>query len=146
MREDGYLYYDNTDRASFNRIPINVTSGKAIGPAETLLQSNDSTVFPDDFAIDPQGNAWMTADLLSELDLLPDVTKGGRGKFRVVSGAEEDGRVLGWTAAKFGTKEEDLKRGSLYVTTNGGPLEYAYQNWTAGGMLVRVDTADLTML
>ncbi|MCJ1330020.1 hypothetical protein MMC10_006701 [Thelotrema lepadinum] len=147
VREDGYLYYDNTDRASFNRIPIDVTTGKTTGPAETLLQSDTSKVFPDDFAIDERGNAWMTADAdaLSELDFLPDVTKGGDVGFKVVSGAEEDGRVLGWTAAKFGTTEEDLKRGSLYVTTNGGPTEYVYQNWTVGGMVVRVDTADLEM-
>ncbi|KAL9115492.1 MAG: hypothetical protein Q9227_000813 [Pyrenula ochraceoflavens] len=139
---DGYLYYDNTDRSTFNRIPINLHTGAAIGPAQTLAQTTDRAALSDDFTIDLEGNAWVTADLISELDLLPSVTNGPASAELVAKPLTDPG-ITGWTASKFGTRLEDLKRGSLYVTTNGGPLNYAYKNWTHGGTLVRLDTAQL---
>jgi hypothetical protein len=138
------LYYDNTNKATFNKIPIDLHTGKPTGPAETLLQSTTAEIFPDDFTIDFQGNVWLTADINGELDLLPSAASGsGSVGFNIVAGSEEDKSNTGWTAAQFGTKKEDVERGSLYVTTNGGPLNYPYQNWTAGGMLIRLDTVEL---
>lgn len=61
----------------------------------------------------------------------------------VVAGARNDKSNTGWTSAQFGTKKEDVERGSLYVTTDGGPMNYIYQNWTARGMLIRLDTVEL---
>lgn len=139
-----YLYFDNTDRTSFHRIPIDLGSGRATGPVTTLLRSDSSTVTPDDFVIDFRNNVWLTADLLGELDFLPGAATPGATSTQaeLVAGSKYDQKVAGWTAAQFGTKVEDVAKGSLYVTTNGGPLNYATRNWTSGGQLIRLDTAD----
>ena len=149
---DDYLYYTNTNRASFNRIPIDPLTGKARGPAQTIQLVNDVTTYgTDDFALDFDGNAWITADLQSELGLLPDAVGENSTAFRhpqdpnfeIVAGSPTDQRIAGLTAARFGIRKADLKRGSLYITTNGGPLNNPSANWTNGGQLIRVDTADL---
>jgi sugar lactone lactonase YvrE len=141
------LYYDNTNRATFNKIPIDLHTGHPTGPAETIVQSTTAEIFPDDFTVDFLGNAWMTADIWGQLDLLPRATLStsnrGNVKVDIVAGSKEAKSNTGWTAAQLGTKQEDLKRGSLYVTTNGGPINYVYSNWTAGGMLLRLDTVGL---
>lgn len=46
------LYYDNTDKATFNKILIDLSTGHATGPAVTLVQSTTAEIFPDDFTID----------------------------------------------------------------------------------------------
>ncbi|TVY78201.1 hypothetical protein LSUE1_G004181 [Lachnellula suecica] len=135
------LYYDNTDKATLNKIPVDLNTGKATGPAVTLLQSTVTEIFPDDFTIDFEGNIWMTADLWGQLDLIP----GAASTASTNASSKEDKSNTGWTAAKFGTKQEDLRRGSLYITTNGGPINYIYSNWTAGGALLRIDTVDLVL-
>ena len=141
------LYYDNTDKATFNKIPIYLATGHATGPAVTLVQSTIAEIFPDDFTVDFEGNVWMTADIWGQMDLLPSaaVSSSAAGTVRldIVSGMKGDEVITGWTAAKFGTKEEDVRRGSLYITSNGGPVNYYFSNWTAGGMLLRLDTVDL---
>ncbi|TVY23420.1 hypothetical protein LHYA1_G008001 [Lachnellula hyalina] len=140
----GDLYYSNTNKATFNKIPIDIHTGKATGPAEILLQSTTREIFPDDFAIDLYGNVWMASDLYGELDLLIGAASGaGTVTLDIVAGSRNDKSNTGWTSAQFGTRKEDVERGSLYVTTNGGPLNYIYQNWTAGGMLIRLDTVEL---
>lgn len=138
------LYYDNSYKSTLNKIPIDLKTGKATGPAETILQSTDSKFFPDDFAIDFEGNVWVCSDPLGELDFLSGAAAGANSvTVDVVAGSTEDEKNTGWTAAQFGTKQEDLKRGSLYITTNGGPGNYANKTFTAGGMLIRIDTAEL---
>jgi len=142
------LYYDNTNRATFNRIPVDLRTGKATGKAETIVQSTIAEIFPDDFTIDFRGNVWMAADIWGQMDLLPgaaSVSASGSGTVAVdiVAGSKDEKSITGWTAAKFGTKLEDVKRRSLYVTTNGGPVNYLFSNWTAGGMLLRLDTVEL---
>ncbi|TVY17006.1 hypothetical protein LARI1_G004857 [Lachnellula arida] len=141
---DEDLYYSNTNKATFNKISVDVHTGKATGPAEILLQSTTGEIFPDDFTIDTHGNVWLASDLYGELDLLTGAAFGtGTMTLDIVAGSRNDKSNTGWTSAQFGTRKEDVKRGSLYVTTNGGPLNYIYQNWTAGGMLIRLDTVEL---
>jgi len=140
---DGYLYYDNTNRATFCRIPIDRLTGQPLGPAEILVKSNIDTIFPDDFVIDFAGNAWMTSDKLSEVSLLRNVGSGEHPVIEIVAGDRSDASIAGFTAAHFGTSKMDLERGALYVTTNGGPVNYFFSNWTSGGMLLRYDTAQM---
>ncbi|KAH6664288.1 hypothetical protein B0J14DRAFT_608205 [Halenospora varia] len=138
------LYFDNTNRATFCKIPIDLDTGKSTGAATVLVESDKA--FPDDFTIDFKGNAWMAADLYGEMDFLPMAAAGieaGSSTLEIVVGSRGDIQDSGWTAAKFGTKRRDVRSGALYVTTNGGPLGYIYQNWTAGGMLLRIDTINL---
>ncbi|RMZ85808.1 hypothetical protein DV737_g504, partial [Chaetothyriales sp. CBS 132003] len=140
---DGYLYYDNTDTGNFHRIPIDVLTGEAIGQAETLVDNAYPAVIFDDFTLDFAGNAFVVSGR-GEVALLRDVVSGAHPTIDIVAGNTSDTRITGHTAAKFGLSRADLKRGSLYATTSGGAVEYLFNNWTAGGMLVRkVNAASL---
>ena len=163
-----YLYFDNTNKATFNRVKVDSKTGEKKGEVETLVKSDIETIFPDDFTVDWEGNVWMTADVWGQMDLLEGVaadsssssspssypssmTTGGKdddvgdaeGDLQIVAGTKGDEVITGWTAAKFGTRMEDVRRGSVYVTTNGGPVNYYFGNWTSGGMFVRLDAVEL---
>lgn len=134
---NGYLYYDNTNQVTFNRIPINATTGKATGPAELLIDQEFANIFPDDFTLDFAGGAWLACEY-GHIAYFEGVGSGKQPGIKAVAGNATG--PVGLTAAKFGTTQEDLKRGSLYVTTNGGPFTYGSEN-PAQGLLVRYDTA-----
>lgn len=65
------------------------------------------------------------------------------GNFSAVAGSKTNSEETGWTAAKLGIKKEEIGKCSLFVTTSGGPVTCYFSNWTAGGMLLRIDTIDL---
>lgn len=136
----GYLYYDNSNTVNFYRIPINATSGTATGPAELLVDNEFSNIFPDDFTLDFAGNAWLACEY-GHIAFFEGVGSGNSPESIVAVAANATG-PHGLTAAKFGTTEEDLIRGSLYVTTNGNPFLYGTDN-PPQGQLVRYDTAVL---
>jgi hypothetical protein len=142
---DSNLFYDNSNRATFSRIPIDLHTGQATGPAITLFQGSSEEILPDDFAIDFEANAWVVTG--GQMFLLPGAAEPTAGSLSVtmefVAGSATETRITGWTSARFGTRQADVERGSLYVTTDGGPAGYRDGNFTAGGMLVRIDTADL---
>lgn len=136
---NGYLYYDNTNQVTFNRIAINTTMGHATGSAETLVDNEFANIFPDDFALDVAGNAWLACEY-GHIAFFEGVTSGKRPGIKAV--VQNVTMPNGFSAARFGTTEEDLKRGSLYVSTNGGPYSYGSGN-PARGQLVRFDTSAL---
>jgi len=142
---DSDLFYDNSNRATFNRIPIDLHTGQATGPAITLFQGSSDEILPDDFAIDFEANAWVVTG--GQMFLLPGAAAPTAGSLsfslEFVAGSATETRITGWTSTRFGTQQADIERGSLYVTTDGGPLAYRDGNFTAGGMLVRIDTAEL---
>ncbi|CZR69570.1 uncharacterized protein PAC_19470 [Phialocephala subalpina] len=140
---DSNLYYDNSNKATFNRIPVDLHTGQATGPAVTLFQGSSAEILPDDFAIDFEGNAWVVTG--GQMFLLPGATGSQSIGMEFVAGSVTETRITGWTSTKFGTRQADVERGSVYVTTDGGPLAYRDGNFTAGGMLVRIDTADLKL-
>jgi hypothetical protein len=136
------LYYTNTNKASLSRIPLNMTTGEAIGLAETLVQSPQ--IYPDDFTVDFDGNVWLASDAYNQLVLLPNMTSNSvseSSNIQFISGSHQAKKFMGLSATAFGTGALDLQRGSLYVTTNGGMEEYKYKNWTMGGSLLRYDIA-----
>lgn len=141
---DQNLYFTNTNKASSSRVPLDMTTGRATGPVETLVQTPN--ISPDDFTLDFQGNVWLASDAYNELVLLANVTAtpasaSASSNIQIVAGSPNATRVLGLSAAAFGNSALDLQRGSLYVTTNGGAEEYLYRNWTMGGSLLRYDVA-----
>ena len=89
----------------------------------------------------------MAADVLGEMDLLRGTAKANlfcyQVGFEAVAGSATDQSITGWTAAKFRTNEADIRRGSLYITTNGGLVNYFFSNWTAEGILLRLNTVRL---
>lgn len=135
-----YLYYDNTNQVTFSRIPIDSTTGATTGPAELLVDQEFANIFPDDFTLDTTGNAWLACQY-GHIAYLEGATAGKRPNITAVAG-NATGLPHGLTAAKFGTTAEDLKRGSLYVTTNGDPFSYGSDS-PAQGQLIRYDTSVL---
>ncbi len=51
-------------------------------------------------------------------------------------------KVDGQTACQFGRRKEDVKKGTLYITTNGGIADPPPQGIVGGGVYA-LDTAEL---
>ncbi|KAK5562657.1 hypothetical protein LTR43_011740, partial [Exophiala xenobiotica] len=139
---DQSLYFTNTNKVSLSRVPLDMTTGMAIGPVETLVKSSETC--PDDFTVDFRGNVWLASDAYNELVLLANATATSTSvssNIQVISGSPNAKRFMGPSATAFGNSALDLQRGSLYVTINGGMEPYKYKNWTVGGSLLRCDVA-----
>jgi len=117
---DGYLYYDNTDRATFNRIRYDALAGVVTGPVETLVANSFSNVIFDDFTIDFAGNTWLATDS-GEVVLLRDVKHGGHPDIEIVA-SSTTGNFTGLTSAKLAASKTGRRKDSLYATTSGGLL------------------------
>ena len=139
-----YLFYDNLAQGTFNKIPVDLRTGKATGPAVTLLNST-SFVGSDDWTFDFEGNAWVVNGASNDLSLLPRAAYGTADSVsaEAVAGNTSPQVVLGPTSAQFGIRAEDLARGSLYISSNGGVPQYIGKNWTMGGAISRVDVGSL---
>ncbi|KAH7305777.1 hypothetical protein B0I35DRAFT_443271 [Stachybotrys elegans] len=51
-----HLYYTNSNAQTFGRVPID-RFGRQTGQSQVFLRTSNSTLLPDDFAIDQDGNA-----------------------------------------------------------------------------------------
>ncbi len=138
------LFYTNTAKSTFNKIGIDLKTGKATGPAVAL--ASGPKLAGDDFTFDAVGNTWV-ASSLNQIDFLADAayTLNDSIAVQVVDGPLSSTTMSGPTSVQFGIREVDLERGSLYVTTNDGVVQYLYKNWTAGGTLSRIDVAALVV-
>lgn len=117
----GYLYFSNTSRRTFVRVPIDGATGKPRGPFEIVANLTD--VQPDDFALDREGNAYIAgSDKVTRVS--PD------GEVSVVTDASA---VFGCTSAAWGRSLSDSS--TLYVTAHGGIGEDAA---VRGGRVVAV--------
>ncbi|KAJ6011943.1 hypothetical protein N7499_013086 [Penicillium canescens] len=103
----GYVYYVNTPERIFCRIPINTTTGHALGPREVITQG----VLADDFAISPQGVAYLAG--LRDNIMTRVFMNGTR---EVVAGHRNSTTLMSATSAGFGRK---LGAGTVYITTGG---------------------------
>ncbi|KAK4941996.1 hypothetical protein LTR10_018177 [Elasticomyces elasticus] len=141
---DQYLYFTNTNKGSLSRVPLNMTTGGALGLVELLVQS--AQIYPDDFTVDFQGKVWLASDADNELVLLVNATAPSAAFssiIQVVSGSPNAARIMGLSAMAFGPSALDLQRGSLCVTINGGMEQNKYKNWTMGRSLLRYDVDPL---
>ena len=139
VRDDS-LFFDNTAKRTFNRIPIDIKTGRATGPAVALL-ANKTTLAGDDFTFDLKGNAWVVSGSSNEVYFLANAADPTNEPMSIDSVAiiGDPTQLLGLTSARFGISTEDRRRGSLYVTSNGGVPQYMEANWTMGGTISRVD-------
>ena len=140
------LFYSTASQNTLNKIPVNLTTGKAAGPAVTLV-NNATLAGPDDFCFDFDGNAWVASGTLNAVELLPKAAYGNADSVQVdvAAGGGHASRILGPTSTQFGIRAKDIKRGSLYVSSNGGVPQWMGKNWTMGGAISRIDTASLEM-
>lgn len=114
--EDQSLYYTNIFRQLFCRIPLSLkttTTGQlkvsASGPAEIIASG-----FPgDDFALAPDGNAYIGANPVNTVFKV-----AGDGTVTTFLGGVNETIVAGATSVAFGRTRKD--NNVLYITTNGG--------------------------
>ncbi|KAI9041934.1 uncharacterized protein KD926_006271 [Aspergillus affinis] len=125
----GYVYYVNTPERIFCRIPINTTTGHALGPHEVIARG----VLADDFAISPEGVAYLAG--LRDNIVTRVFMNGTR---EVVAGHPNSTALMSATSAAFGRKPGV---GSLYITTGGETDHPVNHTRSRGGkvMELRVD-------
>ncbi len=106
---DGYLYFTNSARALFCRLPIDA-SAKTAGQVEVLAKG----VVPDDLAFDTDGSALIMAHPQNiVVRVLP-----GSSEVITVAGKADSLEVAGGTACAFGRKDGEHR--VLYAVTAGG--------------------------
>ncbi|KAG4438973.1 hypothetical protein IFR05_005545 [Cadophora sp. M221] len=131
------LYYTNTMKAAFCKVELSITPSKdglpSINPAGpyTVIASR---VPGDDFAIQPDGTAYIGAN---PVNTLFKVTPGGN--VTVVAGGMNETAVAGATSAAFGRTKAD--RTVLYVSANGLPPMVANAT-SQGGKVVAVELSE----
>ncbi|KAJ4262896.1 hypothetical protein NW762_006509 [Fusarium torreyae] len=106
-KHQDFIYYVNTPRALYGRVRVDMITGHAIGPYETI-----STGFrADDFAISPGGIGYLAGITDNTI-----VRAFLNGKQEVVAGGLGSKPVVRPTSAAFGRNEYS---NILYITTGG---------------------------
>ena len=121
---NGKLHFTNTDQALFAKEAINA-QGDSTAVATTVV--SDLTAV-DDFQFDASGNQFFAGN--NELRY----RAAGGGAVKVVSNSS---LLQGSTAVEFGRLASD--QNSVYVSTNGGALQFETKVFTTPGRIVRVD-------
>lgn len=99
-----HLYYTNLDQRIFARIPISLTTGEAVGPAEMIAED----VIGDDFLISRGGDkAWIASN--GQYKLI-EVNIGARSS-RIAANSTDLEAI---TAVTYGRRADDKQ--SLYIT------------------------------
>ncbi|KAF2813577.1 uncharacterized protein BDZ99DRAFT_557478 [Mytilinidion resinicola] len=118
------LYLTNSQQQTLVKVLIN-SKGEAVGNYTVLAQGGFT---PDDFALDAEGNAYVTSFEVGRNGVVFVPREGGQAVY--IPG------MAGPTAAAFGRGREE---GWLYVSTSGGDYDYLTgKEVTAAGGIVRV--------
>ncbi|KAG8531955.1 uncharacterized protein KY384_003591 [Bacidia gigantensis] len=110
------LYFTNSGLNTFNRVPIDLTTGAALGPATVIATGlTGKGIAYDDFALSSDGKrAFLTTtggNTVAEVD----TETGGQ---RTVAGDFHSTEIAQPTGAAFGRGKG--QKGIVYVTTAGG--------------------------
>lgn len=127
----GELFFTNTNQGLLGKILIQ-PDGTPKAKAEVLSRG---VALVDDFAVGGKGGYFVTQDVPNQLSFVPP----GGGNASVLVGANDRPGLKGPTSAAIGKGKGKLGRGSLYIGTNGGALNYLSGNFTVGGTISRVD-------
>ncbi|RJE25748.1 hypothetical protein PHISCL_01936 [Aspergillus sclerotialis] len=115
---NGYVYYVNTPKRLFCRIPVDPMTGQQLGPREIISED----ILCDDFAISVQGVAYLAG--LRDNVVTPVFLDGRQ---QIVAGSHDSRELMSATSAAFGRHQ---KTNMLYIT-NGGETPHATANSTA---------------
>ncbi|KAI0125300.1 hypothetical protein BJ170DRAFT_499486 [Xylariales sp. AK1849] len=129
----GYLYFDNSYKATMYRIKLTRDGFAAAGARAELVATLDGAPFVDDFAIAPDGAIWAATNIG---DTLWRINGDGNG---VVAGLDTELTVAGDTAAAFGRTSRDGDM--LYVVTCGALGNPVNGTITEPAKVVAIDTA-----
>lgn len=103
-----HIYYTNSAKGLFCRTGISST-GSPSGKFETVANITTAVPFPDNFAIRPDGHAFISGSN-QVLHVAPD------GEFNVIAGGAKGTQLAGVTSAKFGAGQSSR---TLFVTSSG---------------------------
>lgn len=139
--DDTFLYWTNSEAATFYRIEIDPVTGSARAGARARAIANVGT-FMDDFTFDAHGNAWIVTDSANTLIVVPPEGRGNQtssiAPFVTLDGSLTSMMLAGGTACAFGRRAGDSH--VLYVVTNGGLTSPVNGTVTEGGKVVAIDT------
>ena len=130
LGRNGELYFANSNQDLLGRISIR-PDGTAKAKGEVLSRE---IVFADDFAVGKVG-FFVTQNGPNQLSFVPP----GGGKALVLVGPNDQPGLKGPNSAAIGKGKGKLGRGSLYVGTSGGLLDYQSANVTVRGTISRVE-------
>ncbi|KAK6525433.1 hypothetical protein TWF694_005571 [Orbilia ellipsospora] len=143
-----YVYYTNTARGLFARVKINVHTGTAVGPYETLATPGGM----DDFAFAPSSlipkshnggengkEGWIAYATGHASNILIKITPDG--EWESVFGGVNSTILEGDTDCAFGRGKGD--EGILYVVTDGGIAHPLPGGFVQGGEVIALDVARL---
>lgn len=103
-----YVYFVNSQKQTLNRVRIDLSTGEARGPYETI-----TTGLPgDDFAISADGVAYVTTNAANGV-----IRVAKDGNQTVAAGGFNSTEVAGPTSAAFGRTKKD--KDVVYVVTSG---------------------------
>lgn len=135
---DGYLFFVNTNQNLLAKIPINEDGTPKSGAVATIV--NSDVQGPDDFSLAPSGGNTVAVIAQNSGNRL-GVVKNGVYTEVAGSNAAKGSVLLGPTAVEFarggGRKGRNNKK--VYISTNGGVLQYLSGNFTVPGTISSVD-------
>ena len=135
---DAELYFSNVGQGTLVRAPLNPDDGTPAGEAQTVAQSLSSRDQWDDFAIDCDGNVFMTT---GGSNTIQRVTPGGN--VAIVAGDLNSTAIAEPSSARFGRRSGDSN--VLYVTTAGGMVAPVNGNTVVGAQVLAIRTNATTI-
>ncbi|KAI3392793.1 hypothetical protein diail_5184 [Diaporthe ilicicola] len=129
------LYFTNLGQKKLYRVQLDVSDGTPAGEIETVAQTLTALDQWDDFALDHEGNAWMTTGGANTIQKIDTST----GDVSIVAGDVNSTAIAEPTSAKFGRREGGAT--VLYVTTAGGFATPVDGDEVIGGQVVAIRTA-----
>ncbi|KAI0517341.1 hypothetical protein F5B22DRAFT_119084 [Xylaria bambusicola] len=129
---DGYLYFDNSNRASIFRLPIDKRGMAVEGVEPELLTKLTHGKNMDDFLIDEEGRFWAATNSDNTVEVAD-----GNSPSVVVLGSPSELTVAGDTALAFGRTKAD--KNIIYVVTGGAVANPVNGTLTEPAKVVAID-------
>ena len=132
--DEVYVYFDNTAKSLFCRVPVCLSTLSKSGPVEILANFTSKGFTTDDFALDEQEGV---AYLACQQNQILRVPLWGGEAVSVLGGLNST-VVVGPTSVAVARGEGCDN--TIYVTTNGGLLSPVNGTFTEGGEVIAVET------
>lgn len=127
------LYFSNVGQGTLVKVPLNPDDGTPTGPAQTIAQSLSSQDQWDDFAIDCDGNVYMTTGGSNTIQRITP-----QGNVAIVAGNLNSTAIAEPSSARFGRRPDDSN--VLYVTTAGGMVAPINGDTVVGAQVLAIRT------
>lgn len=130
---DADLYFSNIGQGTLVKVPLNPDDGTPAGDAQTVARSLSSMDQWDDFAIDCDGNVYMTT---GGSNTIQRVTP--EGNVAIFAGNLNSTAIAEPSSVRFGRKPDDTN--VLYVTTAGAMVAPVNGDTVVGAQVLAIRT------